>query len=66
VLGFVFVAVEEEFPHAAAAYMLDDDAMERGRAECRRLLALYRECAERGDWPGYPNTIQQLTLPAWA
>lgn len=66
VLGFVFAAVEADYPHAAAAYMLDDDAIERGRAECRRLLALYRQCLAADEWPGYPETIQPIGLPAWA
>jgi hypothetical protein len=66
VLGFVFAVVEADYPHAAAAYMLDDESIEKGRAECRRLLQLYADCKRSGDWPGYPNTIQPLALPAWA
>lgn len=66
VLGFVFAAVEADYPHAAAAYMLDDESLERGRAECRRLLALYRHCLVQDEWPGYPQTIQPIGLPAWA
>ena len=64
--GFVFAAVESAWPHAAAAYMLGDDVLERARAENRRLLDLYAECRRTGVWPGYVNTIQQINLPAWA
>ena len=38
VLGFVFACVESESPHAAAAYMLDDESLDKARAEVRRLL----------------------------
>lgn len=64
--GFVFAVVENTWPHCAAAYMLDDAAMEKARTENRRLLDLYAQCKASGQWPGYPSEIQPLTLPAWA
>lgn len=64
--GFVFAAVESAWPHAAAAYMLGDDVMDRSRAECRRLLRLYAECRRTNTWPGYPAGVQQINLPKWA
>jgi exodeoxyribonuclease VIII len=66
VLGFVFACVEAEYPHAAAAYMLDDDAMAKARAKNRELAELYAACKAAGAWPGYVDTIQPLSLPAWA
>jgi exodeoxyribonuclease VIII len=64
--GFVFAAVESAWPHQAAAYMLDDEVLARARAKNRELLDLYAECRRTGIWPGYPNTIQPIGLPAWA
>ncbi len=64
--GFVFAAVESTWPHAAAAYMLDDVVLDKARAKNRQLLDLYAECKRTGDWPGYPTEIQPITLPAWA
>lgn len=64
--GFVFAAVESSWPHAAAAYMLGDDVLDRARAENRRLLNLYAECRRTGIWPGYQQTVQSISLPAWA
>lgn len=64
--GFVFAAVESSWPHAAAAYMLGDDVLERAREENRRLLDLYAECRRTGTWPGYQQSIQSIALPAWA
>lgn len=66
VLGFVFLAVETEWPYAAAAYMLDDQSRDAGRAEYRRLLALYAECDRADVWPAYSAAIEPISLPAWA
>jgi hypothetical protein len=64
--GFVFAAVESDWPHVAAPYMLDDDVLEAARRENRRLLNRYAECKRTGIWPGYPAGIQQISLPKWA
>lgn len=64
--GFVFAVAENSWPHQAAAYMLDDDVMAWARRENRRLLDLYAECKRTGIWPGYPQEIQPITMPAWA
>jgi hypothetical protein len=66
VAGFVFGTVTSAWPHLAAAYMLDDTAMERGAADCGRLLAQYAVCQASGQWPGYPAGVNLLSLPAWA
>lgn len=66
VLGFVFVAVESAWPHAACACMLDDDGLQRGREINAGLLESYAECRRTGVWPGYSQSIEQITLPAWA
>ena len=66
VYGFVFAAVESAWPHAAAAYMLDDDVLDKARAKNRALLNLYAECKRTNHWPGYPAQIQPITLPRWA
>jgi exodeoxyribonuclease VIII len=64
--GFVFAAVESAWPHAAAAYMLGDDVLDKARAINRRLLDAYAACKRTGAWPGYPTTIQHINLPRWA
>lgn len=64
--GFVFAAVESDWPHVAQAYMLGDDVLDAARRENRRLLNLYAECKRTGRWPGYGAGIQLINLPAWA
>jgi exodeoxyribonuclease VIII len=66
VLAFVFVVVESDAPHAAAAYCLSDETMAAAREDNRRLLDLYAECKRTDTWPGYPTSIGILNRPAWA
>ena len=65
VLGFVFVAVETEYPYSSCAVMLDDTAKAQGRRECRRLTDLYAECLKRNEWPGYSQAIELVGLPKY-
>ena len=64
--GYVFAAVEHEWPHVAAPYMVPDDVLDLARAENRRMLDLYATCKRTGNWPGYSAGINLITLPAWA
>lgn len=66
VLAFIFVAIETEWPYAACAVMLDEQARERGAQLYREDLATYGRCLESGIWPGYSNQIEIVSLPAWA
>jgi exodeoxyribonuclease VIII len=66
VLGFVFVAVETEYPFAANAFMLDEESLEAGRAKYRKNLRTYAECERTSTWPGYSTGIDIIRLPQWA
>lgn len=66
VLGFVFVAVEADWPYAASAVMVDDESLAKGRADNRQLLDLYARCRAENSWPGYSDTIEVVSLPRWA
>ncbi|OFL37499.1 exonuclease VIII [Achromobacter xylosoxidans] len=66
VLGFVFVAVETEWPFAASAVMLDEPGRDVGRNQYRRDLDTYARCLAANDWPGYGAAIHQVSLPVWA
>ncbi len=62
----VIIAVENSAPWAVACYMLTDAALQTGRLEYRRWLNLYADCVRSGVWPGYPDKVELLDLPAWA
>ena len=65
--GFVFAAVESDWPYVAMPYMLGDDVLAAARRENRRLLNRYAECNRTGIWPGYGSSaVQLINLPKWA
>lgn len=66
VLGFIFLAVETEYPYAANAFMLDDESIESGRVKYRNNLRTYAECERANKWPGYSTGIDIIRLPQWA
>jgi len=64
---FVLIAVEKTAPFAVAAYKLDEDTLELGRAEYRKNLQTYNLYQKNPDkWPGYDSGVQTMTLPRWA
>lgn len=63
---FVFIAVEKTYPYAVGVYELDEAAMLHGASERRVNLQTIADCRAISEWPGYGNTIQPLSLPAWA
>jgi exodeoxyribonuclease VIII len=64
--GFIIIAVEKTAPYNVAVYIMPDNAVERGRRLYAANLQTYMECKERGKWPGYSDTVEEITLPAWA
>jgi len=62
---FVFIAVEEEPPHAVAVYRLDDESIEIGRHEYRQQLRLLAECRRTDSWPAYSTECETISLPNW-
>ena len=47
-------------------YQVDAEARRIARDAIDRALRLYRQCTETGQWPGYPDEITTLALPAWS
>lgn len=63
----IIVSVEKEPPFAVNVFRLRDDALQAGRDELRPLLARYKECIERDEWPAYlPTTFNEISLPPWS
>lgn len=63
--GFKFIAVEEQPPHAAVVYSLDDEARKYGRDCYRANLNTYAKCLESNDWHGYDVNEDVIGLPGW-
>lgn len=64
--AFVFIAVEEEYPHAVGVYCLEPEDRQRGRIQYRHALEVYAECVRTDRWPSYSDKIESLALPEWA
>ena len=63
--SFVFIAVEKKPPYAVGVYVLDSESLELGRAQYQHDLRIFAECERTGEWPGYGDKIQTISLPAW-
>ena len=64
--GFVFIVIESDSPHLAAAYELTPQAVAEGRLAMRKALLTYKGCRDSGVFPGYPGEVQELDIPGWA
>lgn len=62
---FAFIAVEKKPPYAVGVYVLDSEGVDIGRAQYQHDLRIYAECVRTGEWPGYGDKIQTISLPAW-
>lgn len=65
-LRFVFIAVEKTPPYAVAVYAVNPEILRLGKTRRDPNLRSYAECKASGRWPSYPETIQHISLPAWA
>lgn len=63
---YLFLVVENTPPYEVALYDLDPAATDLGRRELIELEALYKQCMDSGEWPGYPTHIQTIGVPNWA
>ena len=66
VRDFIILAVEKSPPFSVGIYRLPDAALELGRRRWAEACRTYAACVESGRWPGYSETITELTLPGWA
>lgn len=65
-LPFRLVVQEKVAPYLVSVWDIDPEYIRHGEADMDEALALYRQCMESGQWPGYPNEVQTLTAPDWA
>lgn len=63
---FIFLVVEKKPPFAKALYLCSDELLASGRILFQGCLNKHAECLAANEWPGYPETIHTLDLPAWA
>ena len=64
--AFLWLAQEKEAPHAAAYYSAGADLIAYWDKRIEQTLPVIAHCQETGAWPGFPETVTELALPAWA
>jgi exodeoxyribonuclease VIII len=57
---FGWLVVENEAPYESIVYRADRELLDRGWAEVYAAAAEYEQCVATGEWPGYPDEIQEL------
>lgn len=63
---FIWLVQEVTAPFACSFIGVAPELLELGRAKAAKAKAIWRECIQSGNWPGYPSRIHWLTPPAWA
>lgn len=63
--AFRFVVQEKTSPFLVSVIELDADFLDLGDADMDRALALYAECRDAGQWPGYPDDPHVVAPPPW-
>lgn len=65
---FIFIAVEKEnpAPEKIALWRADTELIQLGREKYLEALYTYEECLATGEWPGYSEKIETISLPNYA
>jgi exodeoxyribonuclease VIII len=63
--AFVFIAIEKTPPYLHAIYTAPAPMVAIGRQEVREDLHFFSECLAKNNWPGMPERIEEIDVPAW-
>lgn len=63
--AFIFAFQEKRPPYLVTVVQLPFEDEQIGRERNRIALERYRDCRAAGDWPGYSDEIELVTLPPW-
>lgn len=62
----IIIAVSSQFPYETECYELDEELLEYGQGEYKRLLREYQACCEAESFPAYRYAgVHQVRLPSW-
>ena len=65
-LQFMLLCCEAEPPYPVGLYNVAEAAQDLAHREIKADLEILAECIKSDTWPGYPEEVQELDLPAWA
>jgi len=63
---FILLCVEDAAPYLPALYEISEDAQRMALLEIKTDMETLAGCIQSDRWPGYPDGIMTLDLPAWA
>lgn len=64
--AFVHYAQEKTAPFLVKAWKVGDATISLGRREYEKNLQTIKECEAKGEYPGYPETIEEIEAPEYA
>lgn len=62
----IYATVESHPPYLVSVHQISDEDLRRGDELDQLAIRTFARCMETGNWPGYPLTINKLTLPVYA
>ena len=65
-MQFIFICIEGDPTYAIAIYLVTPQALLKAEDSIMEQKNIYANCLWEDTWPGYPEEIQELYLPAWA
>ncbi len=63
--AFAFVCIEDKAPYLMATYFLSVESLELGDDEANIAITNYQNAVSTGKWAGYPQTLEEISLPKW-
>jgi hypothetical protein len=63
---FLFVVQEKNPPYLVSVVRLDQEARAAGRERNRSAIDVFARCTQSGQWPGYGDEINTVSLPPYA
>ena len=63
--SYKIIAMESAAPYGIAVYPMDADTIQYGQLQARIWAEQFVMCRERGEWPCYPDSESEYTLPDW-
>lgn len=64
--AFIFIFVSKKAPHLVTCATLDEDAMQKGLADCLSAVQSLQDCRNKASWPCFTDNVLTLSLPKWS
>lgn len=62
---YVFLVIGQNAPHLCSLVGVDPAGLELGQMQVERAIRTWRDCVQRGYWPGYPSRVCYPEVKPW-